>query len=423
MWAIQVISHMAVILYNFAINCFRLLLWSISPFHSKARDMVRGRKDWDVKLSADFQGMKQPVVWFHCASLGEFEQGRPLIESFHNEFPGHKILLTFYSPSGYQVRKDYPFAFAVHYLPWDTANNARRFYQIVNPEVAIFIKYEFWFHLIYEGKKRNKPVIVCSSLFNRNQIFFRPYGGLFRNILRQLDHIFVQDANSSELLKSIGLDRVTVAGDTRVDRVASITREAEKNKIVEQFGNGLDLFIVGSSWPQDIEILSDLINNERHLKFIIAPHEVNDHQINHLEKVITRPKIRYTDYNGENNRDVLIVNTIGILSHLYQYGKYAYIGGGFGKGLHNTLEAATFGLPLFFGNSNYRKFAEAVALENSGGAFPVGNYRELYQNYITLEKDKDQYYKASNACRNYVEQHKGATNIIMKYLEGILKET
>jgi len=412
---------MTIILYNFAIGCFRLLLWLVSPFHIKARKMIQGRKQWKIRLGHDFGKIDDPVVWFHCASLGEFEQGRPLLETFHKTFPHYKILLTFYSPSGYEIRKNYPNAHAVYYLPWDTAANAQAFYDIVNPVAAFIIKYEFWYHMIEESKKRNIPVMVCSSIFNQRQIFFKAYGGLFRTLLKNLNHIFVQNSESLQLLRNIGISSVTVSGDTRVDRVAAIIKESAKNPILEQFANGSELFIVGSSWPRDIRILSGLINHEKHLKFVIAPHEIDDPGIRQLEANINRPSVRYTRFQESSQADILIVNTIGILSHLYQYGKYAYIGGGFEKGLHNILEPATFGLPLFFGNLNYHKFAEADALVKLGGAFAVGDSEELYQHYHQLETDKDRYRDASRVCRHYIGQHTGATEIIMKYVKEELQ--
>lgn len=382
--------------------------------------MVRGRSGWSIKLQRDLENVNDPIVWFHCASLGEFEQGRPLIETFSQEFPNHKILLTFYSPSGYEIRKDYPKAHAVHYLPWDSASNARRFYDLVNPVLAIIIKYEFWYHLIQEGNKRDVPVIVCSSIFNKGQIFFKPYGAFFRRVLELIHHIFVQDRDSLELLKNIGITSVTLAGDTRMDRVAAITRETVRNETVEHFIGEQKTFIVGSSWPQDIKVLVPLINSEKHLKFIIAPHEIEESQLDRLEAHIERPCIRYSRYQWSCQAEVLIVDTIGILSHLYRYGKYAYIGGAFGKGLHNILEAATFGLPLFFGNRNYTKFSEARALVKLGGAFAIGDSEELYRNYTKLEQDHIQYQKAREICLGFVKQNIGATSIIMDHISKML---
>ncbi len=412
---------MAIILYNFSVWCFKLVLWLVSPFHMKAKKMVQGRNHWLTKLKDDFQGLDSPVVWFHCASLGEFEQGRPLLESFNKIYPSYKILLTFFSPSGYEIRKNYPLAHAVHYLPWDTASNARNFYNIVRPKASFIVKYEFWHHLIREGKDRNVPVMICSSIFNVGQIFFKPYGGLFRKILFNLEHIFVQDSRSLELLKNIGINSVTIAGDTRMDRVAAITKNTTRDDIVERFVNGHDTFIIGSSWPQDISVIAPLVNSEKHLKFIIAPHEINENHLSQLGSIFDRTSARYSEYNNTTDVDVLIIDTIGILSNLYQYGKYAYIGGAFGKGLHNILEAATFGLPLFFGNLNYRKFREAVSMVELKGAVAIEDTQQLYQAYQRLEHNDKLYQQTSNICRNFVKENTGATNIIMDHVLTILK--
>ena len=382
--------------------------------------MITGRQDWKRRLSKDFEQVDDPVIWFHCASLGEFEQGRPLIDVYNRTYPNHKILLTFFSPSGYEVRKDYPAAFAVHYLPWDTASNARFFYETVKPIAGIIIKYEYWHHMINEGWNRNTPVMVCSAIFRENQIFFKSYGSIFREMLKKTDQIFVQDKNSANRLMEIGIDNVKVAGDTRVDRVAAITMEVTENQIVERFLNGSKGFIIGSSWPQDIELLAPFINDVNH-KFIIAPHEVNNASLEQLEKTINKPTTRYSS-NNDSEAEVLIIDTIGILSHLYRHGLYAYIGGAFGKGLHNILEAATFGLPLFFGNKNYEKFAEAVDLVKLGGAFAIGDIDELKNAYSNLEDNDLAYTQASNTCREYIKQKSGATEVIMHYLKRRIDE-
>lgn len=407
---------MPLVLYDFVVWCFEVILRLVSPFHQKAKKMLQGRSHWQTKLKGDFQGLENPVVWFHCASLGEFEQGRPLLESFCRVFPHYKVLLTFFSPSGYEVRKSYPHAHAVHYLPWDTASNAREFYNIVKPKVSFIIKYEFWYHFITEGKDRNVPVMVCSSIFNGGQIFFKPYGGLFRKILLNLEHIFVQDCKSLELLKKIGIDSVTVAGDTRMDRVAAITENTTDNELVKQFVNEHETFIIGSSWPQDISVIAPLVNSETHMKFIIAPHEINHNQLIQLDTLIKRSSIRYSELPGPSEVDVLIIDTIGILSYLYQYGKYAYIGGAFGKGLHNILESATFGLPLFFGDRNYQQFREAVSLVELKGAFPINDAKELYQAYKYLDQNENLYQQTSAICRNFVKENTGATKIIMDHV-------
>jgi 3-deoxy-D-manno-octulosonic-acid transferase len=383
--------------------------------------MVQGRKQWEKKLFDDIQGLDNPIVWFHCASLGEFEQGRPLLESFIQLYPRHKVLLTFYSPSGYEIRKNYQHAHAVHYLPWDTAGNARKFYDLVKPAAAFLIKYEFWYHFIHEARNQGVPLMVCSAIFNEKQVFFRPYGALFRSMLGDTEHLFVQDLRSSQLLTGIGITSVTVAGDTRVDRVASIIRETKTIPIIEQFARGSALFIVGSSWPPDLEVLQELIDKEQHLKFVIAPHEVGEKQLELIESKFKRTSVRYSDFDRSKEAELLIIDTIGILSHLYRYGKYAYIGGAFGKGLHNILEPATFGLPLFFGNDNYQQFAEAEALVSLGGAFAIGNGKELYHAYSKLENDEASYRSASSVCTEYIQENTGATRKILHYVKDELQ--
>ena len=398
-----------------------MVLWLVSPFHSKAKKMVNGRVDWRSKLIRDIQQHQNPVMWIHCASLGEFEQGRPIIESFKAAYPEYRVLLTFFSPSGFEVQKGYSEADAVHYLPLDTKANVKDFYHIVKPSIGFVIKYEFWYHLMVEGRNQGIPILVCSAIFNSNQIFFKTYGNIFRKILESLEHIFVQDMESFNLLQKINIDSVTVAGDTRMDRVAAITRKAERNEIVESFLADHKAFIVGSSWPQDISVLAPLINKEKEMKFIIAPHEINEHHLSQIAKLITRPTAYYSKFDGTSDAMVLVVDTIGILSHLYRYGAYAYIGGAFGTGLHNVLEAATFGLPLFFGNKNYLKFREAVSLVKLNGAFAVGSSTDLFEAYDRLKQDDNLYQKTSKACLDYVKQHTGATDIIMEFVKTLIK--
>jgi len=411
---------MAMILYNFAVRCYQVIIWLLAPFNPKAKLMISGREQWLLRLSQDFSETNQSVAWFHCASLGEFEQGRPIIERYQRQYPDHKILLTFFSPSGYEVRKNYPLAHAVHYLPWDTRTNMQEFYHLVKPVAVFIIKYEYWYHLINQGNRLGVPVVVCSAIFRENQVFFKWYGGFFRKILMKLNHLFVQDQSSSELLKSIGITQVSVCGDTRVDRVVSISKQVISNQKLEQFANSDDLFIVGSSWPQDLDVLADLINQNHQLKFVIAPHEVSESQLAELENTINRPLARYTNYQSDLPAEVLIIDTIGILSHLYKYGKYAYIGGAFGKGLHNTLEAATFGLPLFFGNRNYQKFAEARALVAAGGAFAIGNTSELQHAFNRLETSTESWDQAHQACLTYIQENTGATEKIIHHMKNQL---
>lgn len=400
---------------------YRLLLRFGSIFHRKARQMVIGRNNWRNALQASFKENDHPVAWFHCASLGEFEQGRSLIEEFNRAYPKYRILLTFYSPSGYEIRKDYPIAYAVHYLPWDTAANARFFMQTVKPKIGFLIKYEYWYHILKNAQAQAIPIMLCSAIFRSEQIFFKPYGRLFRRILSYFDHIFVQNARSKELLNQLSISNVTVAGDTRMDRVREITLNSKSNAIVAQFvEQSSTTMIIGSSWPEDIQLLAPIINGESEMKFIIAPHEINAKHLTQIDRLITRPLCRYTEAESNDSCDVLVIDTIGMLSHLYQYGDYAYIGGALGKGLHNILEAATFGLPLFFGNKKFSKFREARKLVTLSGAQPVGNTKELLENLNHLRNNPDRYQEVSDICHKYVMEQTGATKVIMDYTHNIL---
>lgn len=392
-----------------------------SLFSLKARQWLQGRKgQWEKMETAGRN--KNKVVWFHCASLGEFEQGRPLIEKCRTEFPDNKILLTFFSPSGYNVKKQYPGADYIFYLPLDTPGNVNRFLEIWDPVIAVFVKYEFWFNYIHKLHARNIPAVVVSAIFRQQQHFFRPYGKWPLRQLKKITWFFVQNTPSMELLQQHGVKNVSVSGDTRFDRVFQIKEAPIAFPVVEEFSRGEDVLVAGSTWPKDEELLLPLINeNIPGLKFIIAPHEINPSHINQLRKSITVPVAVFSEIkNGipENCR-VLIIDGIGILSHLYQYGSMAYIGGGFGKGIHNILEAATFGLPVFFG-PEYRKFAEAQDLVVAGGAFPVNNAEELHQKINLFLKDKDEKSKASAICSSYVKQKKGATDIIIDYLGNLI---
>jgi len=359
------------IVYQTGILFYTLSLKIASLFNSKARQFVNGRHNWRKKLAEKIDTNAR-YIWVHCASLGEFEQGRPLIEAIRKQFPEFRVLLTFFSPSGYEIRKNYDQADIVMYLPVDTRRNAKKFLQLVQPEKAFFIKYEYWYFYIGELKKRNIPLFIVSAIFRENQYFFKNnlWGKWYRQMLLKTDHFFVQNEKSAQLLQSIGLNNFTVSGDTRFDRVAAIARGAKKIPLVEKFKNNQPLLIAGSTWKPDEELLAGFINSHPHLKVVFAPHEVTPANMNRLEQLLKTSHIRLSKA-GENEIDryqVLIIDSIGLLSSLYQYGNVAYIGGGFGVGIHNILEAATFGLPVIFG-PNYEKFKEAVDLKNPHSKF------------------------------------------------------
>jgi 3-deoxy-D-manno-octulosonic-acid transferase len=407
--------------YKTAIFLYSAIIRVFSIFNEKARLFVRGRKNWEEILSQKIDKQAK-YVWFHCASLGEFEQGRPVIEELKEQFPQYKIILTFFSPSGYEIRKTYPLADAVAYLPMDTKRNAKAFLNIVNPEKVFFVKYEFWYFYISELKKRNIPLYIISAIFRENQHFFRntPWGKWYRKMLNGVEHLFVQNEKSGELLKTIGISDFTVSGDTRFDRVAAIAKVSKQIPIVEKFRGNSQLIIAGSTWKPDEELLAEFINESNNIKFIIAAHEVSAANINRIHQLLKKPAISFSKVSETeiDKFQVLIIDSVGLLSSLYRYGDVAYIGGGFGVGIHNILEAATFGLPVIFG-PNYKKFKEAVDLTFEGGAISISNFQELRQVLNNLINDKNELRKASKICSNYVEKNVGSTKVIINKVFNI----
>ncbi len=364
---------------------------------------------------------QSPVIWVHCASLGEFEQGRPVIEDLRKLCPSHKIFLTFFSPSGYEVRKTYEQADWVFYLPWDTSKNAKQFLEAAKPVLAIFVKYEFWFHYTNELKKRNIPLISISSIFRKDQLFFKLYGNFYRTILSAFTYFFVQNEESLKLLRSIGIKEVTLAGDTRFDRVKSLVNQGEEIEIAKKFKDGRKTFVIGSCWPEDVEVLLPFINEKSpQLKFIIAPHEITESFISFIEKNLHVTSTRFSQAAGKAEESaVLIIDNVGLLSRLYRYGEFAYVGGAFGKGLHNILEPACYGIPIFFGNKNYEKFQEAVDLINRGGAFSVNDYHELKTKYEMVNEPQT-FLLACEVTKQYVDENLGASKKIIDYCSKIL---
>ena len=403
-------------IYTFTIRIYYLLILTASCFNTKAKDWIRGRKHIFATLkNHNFNGK---TIWFHCSSLGEFEQGRPLIEMIKKQHKNHKILLTFFSPSGYNIRKDYAYADIVTYLPLDTPRATEQFIRIVQPAMVFFVKYDFWFNMLIRLHKKNIPLYLISGIFNEKQIFFKPYGRWYKKILFLFDHLFVQDQASGELLRKQGLKNVSVAGDTRFDRVFEIAQNVKKNPLIEKFKKNKRIIIAGSSWEQDEKILIRYINenDDGQLSYIIAPHEINHA---HIQNIINNLKInvlKYSEANKDNvsNFNVLIIDNIGMLSSLYQYAEIAFIGGGFGKGIHNILEAATFGMPVIFG-PNYQKFREAHDLMNIKAASSIHSYdtfKDVVSLYLNDHKLRE---KAGETAAQYVKNKKGATlNIYQK---------
>ena len=383
--------------------------------------MVDGRKNLWPELEAKLQGNSAPVVWFHCASLGEFEQGRPVMEAFAKQYPDYKIALSFFSPSGYEVRKNYAGAHYIFYLPKDSVANARKLVALLKPKLAVFVKYEFWHYFTQELKTNNVPVISISSIFREGQLFFKPYGGFYRNILRNFSWFFTQNAHSENLLKSIGIPNVSVAGDTRFDRVLQTASGVKQIPEVENFKAGKEVFMIGSSWPEDMQVLVPFIKkHQAELKFIIAPHEMHETEIVKLSSEFAGTAIRFSEAANRNlsSYSVLIIDNIGMLSSLYGYGSYAFIGGAFGKGLHNTLEAAVFGLPLFFG-PKYQKFQEAKDLVSLQTAFPVNNLSELETVFENVKKPETKNAIADRQ-KTYIQEQAGATQKIMNWISATL---
>ncbi len=413
------------LLYNMGIYLLDAWLHVAGIFYNKARLWCRGRcqiffRMAEAVASGSPEGstpsaVEEELVWFHCASLGEFEQGRPVIEAFRVAHPGWKILLTFFSPSGYEIRKNYAGADYIFYLPADTPRNVRRFLSIFRPKVALFVKYEFWGNYLFALQRRGVRVYLISGIFRPEQPFFKWWGGLFRQMLGTFERLFVQNEKSLELLRGISVVNVDVVGDTRFDRVYAIAQGAKRLPEVERFAQGAELFIAGSTWPPDERLLLDLINAHPDVKFILAPHEIDSARIDRMIGQICRPALRYTQLTPESDlagAGVLFVDTIGILSSLYRYGKWGYIGGGFGVGIHNTLEAAVCGLPLAFG-PNYMKFQEARDLIEVGGARSISDYKQLSEWFDALRGDEAEYQRCSGACAEYVLAHKGATGRIL----------
>ncbi len=404
------------VLYNVAILTYYFLVRIYSLFNSKARLWIQGRKGLYNRLSGEINNGEK-IIWFHAASLGEFEQGRPVMESFRSKYPSYKIILTFFSPSGYEIRKNYDGADYIFYLPIDTRKNAVRFIQIVNPKIAIFIKYEFWFNYIDILHQKQIPTFIISAIFRKEQHFFKGYGFWFRKMLKKITFFFVQNDESLSLLKSIGIDQVVKGGDTRFDRVQEIARNKKSFPLIEKFAAGHKILLAGSSWPPDEEIIQKLPLGDN-LKIIIAPHEIHEEHIAAIENRFGKDKtLRYSKADEKNipEAKILIIDGMGFLSSLYQYCDVAFIGGGFGKAIHNILEAVTFGKPVIFGPA-HDKFKEALDLIRLGGAFAVRNEQDFISIFDKLNSDRALYDHASEICKKYVEENCGATEMIIEKL-------
>ncbi|MGD0754414.1 MAG: glycosyltransferase N-terminal domain-containing protein [Bacteroidales bacterium] len=406
------------VIYNIGILLFSAIAYLLSPFNSRASLWVKGRKNWAEKI-ADKIKTGDRVIWIHCASLGEFEQGRPVIEAIKKELPAFKIMLTFFSPSGYEIRKNYNNADCISYLPSDTPGNAGKFIDLVSPEFVIFVKYEFWNNYISALYRNRIPLYLISGIFRPGQHFFKWYGSFFRSMLRKFEKIFVQDQQSHDLLTGIGIEKVSLAGDTRFDRVIQIAGTARVIPQIEQFRGTEKLFLAGSSWKQDEEIFAEYINSfPSRMKWVFAPHEIDKSNIERLEKLIKVKSVRFSEYS-EISADarVLIIDNIGMLSSAYRYAYIAAVGGGFGKGIHNILEPACWGIPVIFG-PKHKNFKEAVDLLSTGGARSFLTFDDFRRNLDLWLSDEKIYTISAETASKYVKENAGATGIIIKEISN-----
>ena len=407
-------------LYNLIVVFASNVLKVIALFSPKIRLFVAGRKSVFETLTEKINPSDK-TIWFHAASLGEYEQGLPVIEKIKTAFPNHKIVLTFFSPSGYEVRKNNTVVDATVYLPLDTKNNAQKFLKLVHPEMVFFIKYEYWPNYLNELKKQNTKTYLISGIFRKNQMFFKWYGGFYRNALKTFDYFFVQNESSKKLLQSIGYNNVKISGDTRFDRVVAILERDNSLDFIDQFKNDTTTIVVGSSWPKDEILLVNYINqtNEK-VKFIIAPHNIKSEQIQELQKSITRKSVLFSEKSTKNlaEFDVFIIDTIGILTKIYSYADIAYVGGGFGNpGVHNILEPATFGVPIVIG-PNFSHFAEATALVNMEGCVSISTQIELNEAFDNLISNDVIRNEKGHICSTFVQMNKGATVMILKHISN-----
>ena len=408
-------------IYNLIVQIANFSLKIIALFSPKIKLFVEGRKPVFEILSAKIKP-NDKTIWFHAASLGEYEQGLPVIEKIKEKYPNHKIVITFFSPSGYEVRKNNTVADVTVYLPLDTKKNAQQFLKLVHPEIAFFIKYEYWPNYLNELKKLETPTYLISGIFRENQMFFKWYGGFYRKALETFTYFFVQNESSKKLLLQLGKTNVAVSGDTRFDRVVAILEKDNSLDFIEAFKNNTLTIVVGSSWPKDENLLVEYINQTTEkVKFIIAPHNIKAEQIQELKNSISKKTVLFSEVGTGRDLslqdfDVFIIDTIGILTKIYSYADIAYVGGRFGNpGVHNILEPATFGVPIVIG-PNFSHFAEATALVNMEGCISIANKNELSDAFSNLIRNDDIRHEKGHICSTFVQMNKGATTIILKHI-------
>jgi 3-deoxy-D-manno-octulosonic-acid transferase len=417
------------LIYDLVLTLINVIAVVSSSFNAKHRKWVLGQQGIFKEIKNKLKDNDKEIIWIHCSSLGEFEQGRTIIEQLKSTFPNYKIFLTFFSPSGYEIRKNYEFADYVSYMPLDGRLWSRKFIRLVNPKIAIFVKYEFWYYYYYYLHKKKIPLYLISAIFKREQIFFRFYGWFFKKMLGRISHFFVQDEVSHTILHSFGFKNVDIIPDTRIDRVYQIAHVArEKNfDLIDHFKEDKLLLIAGSSYSKEEHFIHHIMHSGIYNgKVIIAPHQIDKKHISEIMSVFKEHAILWSEANEVDpktlfNFDVLVIDTIGILSYLYKYGDIALIGGGFGKSIHNLLEPATFGLPIIMGPKNYERFKEAVDLVNLKGAFLIHSYAD-FEESITYLMNQQKRMAASYVNRNYIHENTGGTERFIKFLKPVLEK-
>ncbi len=400
------------LVYDIIISIYDLGIRVFSLFNAKAKILRRGRKNTLEAIKT--LRLSEKTIWFHCASLGEFEQGRPVIEALKKKDPDQKIVLTFFSPSGFEVRKDYEFADYIFYLPSDKKRRVKKFVDAVNPSHVLFVKYEFWYHYLQYLNSKNINVYIISALFRKEHVFFKWYGRRYSKLLFFFTRLFVQDQESADLLQSVGVKNYVVAGDTRFDRVYEIAQQAKEYELLEQFSKDSVVLVGGSTWPSGEKLIAEFLKTNKEIKVLLAPHEIHEEHIKQIEDMLPVTSGRYTKSEGVDMESlrVLIVDTMGMLSSMYKYGNFAYIGGGFGSGIHNTLEASTFGLPVIFG-PNYKKYQEACDLIDRHAGFNITNQDDFNRIVNDLLENQNLYKQSSQAALAYVSAMRGSTELII----------
>ncbi len=412
---------MGIIIYNILIRIFNLIILVYSKFNTRAKLLISGRHHTFRTLEQK-RVKEKKCLWFHCASLGEFEQALPLIERINETFPDYQLFVSFFSPSGFEYQKDNPLADGVFYLPADTKSNARLLIELLNPTAVFFIKYEFWFHYLNTCSEKDIPVFSVSTILRSDQVFFKFYGSFYRHILQKFNYFFVQNQETRDLLKSIGIENAIITGDTRFDRVEAILKKQTPLIPIEKFAGDSRLIVLGSTWIKDIDLWVPFINQGHNLKFIIAPHNIREEEISYIEGTIDLEVIRYSNIHDQHNKvPVLIVDNVGMLSTIYKYAHITYVGGAFGEGLHNILEPATYGRPVIVGKSKLnKKYQEVQVLISRGGAFEVASPKELEYLMNDLLHDDAFYSESCRASRTYVIENLGSTDTILENVKTYL---